>query len=238
MGARSLIENGELRKDLPRQFGRLTYIRIAGFGKGREPLIECLCACGLVVVRCWQHLRKGLTTSCGCFRSETAAAQMTKHGDATSPTYICWRAMLERCTNANHPDYHLYGGRGILVCERWRESFAHFRDDMGERPSSRHSIDREEANGNYEPGNCRWATPTEQGRNKRNTIMLKFNGETLPLVEWAERYGIGHHTIRARLKAGVPIGAAITTPPYGKIPVPAQMESSAAEIPAAVADLF
>lgn len=213
MGARSLLENGELRKDLPREFGRLKYIRIAGFGKGREPLIECSCKCGAIVVRCWQHLRSGRTTSCGCLKHEATVARLTTHGASKTVEHKLWEAMIERCENRNNKHFGLYGGRGIKVCARWRESFAAFLSDMGKRPSTSHSLDRfPNTNGNYEPSNVRWATSKQQGRNKRNNRLLEFNGETLCASEWAERYGLDPSALGARLRLGWSIEAAITTP--------------------------
>jgi hypothetical protein len=100
----------------------------------------------------------------------------------------------------------------MMVCERWRSSFEAFVDDMGARPSERHSIDRRDTNGNYEPTNCRWASPTEQGRNKRNNRLLTHCGETLPMCVWAERTGLSLGTIHARLKLGWSDSDALTRP--------------------------
>jgi len=109
-------------------------------------------------------LSSGHTTHCGCKEEH-------KHGDATggrvTPEYISWRAMLRRCSDPKHERFKHYGGRGIKVCERWRESYVAFLADMGRRPSPKHSIDRIDGDGDYEPSNCRWATRSEQERNKK-----------------------------------------------------------------------
>ena len=98
----------------------------------------------------------------------------------------------------NSPGFHNYGGRGISTCERW-QSFEAFRDDMGEPPSRAHSIDRIDNDGNYEPSNCRWATAKEQGRNRRNLIMVEFNGSNVCLAEAAERAGLNYATVYQRI---------------------------------------
>jgi hypothetical protein len=131
---------------------------------------------------------------------------MIKHGAARvngeSPEYTCWRAMRDRCNSPNHTEFKRYGARGIRVCERW-ESFVDFLADMGPRPSAEHSLDRfPDQNGNYEPGNVRWATRIEQGRNKRNNRLLTLDGQTHCVTELADRLNLSVHTIRMRLKHG------------------------------------
>ncbi|WP_157903231.1 hypothetical protein [Cupriavidus malaysiensis] len=128
----------------------------------------CRCACGVERVIASQTLRSGESRSCGCLRAEMMRAKQTKHGHYASPTYRSWRAMLARCSDPTHEQFKDYGGRGIKVAEAWKTSFQAFLADMGERPPDK-TLDRIESNGNYEPGNCRWATRTEQNRNKRAT---------------------------------------------------------------------
>lgn len=128
---------------------------------------------------------------------------MTKHGHARvgakTAEYRIWCAMRERCNYDKHVEFERYGGRGIKVCERWA-SFANFLADLGPRPTPAHSIDRLATDGNYEPGNCRWATPSEQQRNKRTSIVLTFNGETHHVLEWSQRLNLSLNTIRMRLR--------------------------------------
>lgn len=118
--------------------------------------------------------------------------------------------MIARCENSSEQSFPLYGGRGIRVCAEWRHDFAAFFKHIGPRPSPTHSIDRIDVNGNYEPGNVRWATPTEQARNKRTNSRLNAFGETLTLVEWSERTGINRGTIESRIKYGMSPEKALT----------------------------
>lgn len=125
--------------------------------------------------------------------------------------------MQTRCHNPNSEDYPNYGGRGIRVCERWRTDFAAFLADMGPRPSSRHSIDRfPNQDGNYEPGNCRWATAKEQQNNRRNNNFLTHAGLTLTITEWSLRTGLSRQTILHRLKRGQSVSRALTEPVNSK----------------------
>ncbi len=109
-----------------------------------------------------------------------------------------WRSMIQRCSPGS-VDFPYYGARGITVCEQWRHSFATFFADMGLRPTPQHSLDRIDNNGNYEPGNCRWATRTEQMRNTRGVRLLTHDGLTLPVSVWSEKTGISQYTINSRL---------------------------------------
>lgn len=119
--------------------------------------------------------------------------------------------MIQRCTNANRPDFAFYGGRGIQVFPAWRASFAKFLADMGERPSPQHSLDRyPDQNGNYEPDNCRWATKHEQMQNTRATKLISFNGETMGLNAWAQKLGIDHSTLQGRFRRGWALEKALT----------------------------
>jgi hypothetical protein len=138
-----------------------------------------------------------------------------KHGhrrsEATSPTWISWRAMIARCHNPGASDYVRYGGAGITVCDRWRESFQAFVDDVGERPDEM-TLDRIDPAGHYEPGNVRWATSRQQGRNRRTNKLLTFQGRTLTEAEWAEETGISRAAIAYRLRKGWSVEDALTTP--------------------------
>jgi len=122
-----------------------------------------------------------------------------KHGYAGTPTYRAWHEMKKRCYNPNVIRYPKYGGRGIEVCERWRESFSAFLADMGEKPGPEYSMDRVDVNGNYEPNNCRWATRQEQMRNKTNNHFVECFGQRKTIVEWSEETGIPHRVIQQRL---------------------------------------
>jgi len=121
--------------------------------------------------------------------------------------------MLDRCYDEKNSAFHLYGGRGITVCSRWRKSFEAFQRDMGPRPSRRHSVDRINTDGNYEPGNCRWATPKEQARNMRSNRILTAFGKSLCVAAWAEETGIPVGVLRDRIgKLGWETERALSTP--------------------------
>lgn len=158
-------------------FSKLTVLSNAeplSNGSNKLRAVLCRCECGNEKIISQSNLRTGRSRRCGCLVSETAklnSGAPVKHEQCWSPTYSSWAGMKDRCTNQNHKSYNNYGGRGIKVCERWTD-FRNFLEDMGERPDGM-SIDRIDVNGDYEPGNCRWATAKQQSLNKRNSISLE-----------------------------------------------------------------
>lgn len=131
-------------------------------------------------------------------RANVSSAE--RHGLVGTPEYSTWKSMIQRCTNPNRVAYKHYGGRGIRVCERWRWSFLNFWRDMGPRPSEAHSLDRIDLSGDYEPGNCRWATPAEQARNRTANRWITFDGRTQIIADWAQELGVSQFTLYARLR--------------------------------------
>lgn len=147
---------------------------------------------------------------------ECKGQNSTTHGFASrtgrSAEYVVWSGIKTRCNNKNDHNYLKYGARGICMCERWQNSFLHFLQDMGTRPSRDHSIERIDNAGHYEPGNCRWATREEQANNRRSSRFLEFNGERLTIAQWARRSGIEVHALHMRLRKGWSIERALTEP--------------------------
>lgn len=182
------------------RFGKLTVIGYGGKrhrGKTPPQTWICRCDCGNIRRVDAGNLRAGFSKSCGC-------VHLTKNLDAKSyqPEYLAWHGLKGRCLNPANPCYRHYGGRGIQVCQRWLDSFDDFVADMGLRPSDKHSIDRKDNDGNYEPSNCRWATSKEQSQNRRNNVRLTHQGITICASEWARRLGISPQRIEQRIKQG------------------------------------
>lgn len=189
-----------------KKFGRLVVIKETIY-KGLRAW-ACQCDCGEKTIVTTSNLTNGHTNSCGCIKREVTAKTHTKHGMCGTPTYRSWESMLNRCNNKNGMDFSDYGGRGIKVCERWKD-FSNFYSDMGERPEGT-SIDRINVNGDYEPSNCRWATMKEQANNKRTNHHLTFRGLTLTISQWSTKLGLKREIIKDRLMSGWSIEDALT----------------------------
>lgn len=184
------------------KFGRLSVIERAPNKKDRVAWL-CKCDCGNEIVTTSRLLQTGQTTSCGCFHRERTKLTHTKHGGRYDKLYAVWIVMRDRCYNLKNKDYADYGGRGIIVCEEWRNSengFQNFREwakNNGYRESL--SIERMDVNKNYEPCNCKWATQKEQCNNKRNNRIITFNGKKQTLSQWAEEVGIPRSVLLSRI---------------------------------------
>jgi len=168
--------------------------------------VLCLCSCG-TEKWVWKYdLLSEKIKSCGCLNQEVAAENLRKiatiHGGWGTPEWNSWHAMKERCLNPHAMGYENYGGRGIKIYKPWITSFAAFLEDMGPMPTPHHTIDRPNFDGNYEPGNARWATRKEQARNRRNNRMITAFGKTQCVAAWAEETGLSRTTIHYRLLKG------------------------------------
>lgn len=168
----------------------------------------CRCDCGAEHEVAYGNLRSGHTHSCGCTRHEAA----TTHGRTGTAEYRAWLSMRARCGNPKNLHFADYGGRGIRVCDRWSASFEAFLSHVGRRPSPMHTIDRIDVNGNYEPGNVRWATPIEQANNTTRNAHVTYRGRTATIAEWARRFGIKYATLSGRLQRGWSIERALECP--------------------------
>lgn len=207
-----------IKNDLTGQeYGRLKVLGYAGKNKHGASLWLCKCSCGTVKIINSGSLRRKTSpaTSCGCYSAEMLKAGRERHGKSRTREYRAWQDILQRCNVPTSSCFDRYGARGIKVCDRWqgKDGFANFYADMGERPSPKHSIDRFPDNdGNYEPGNCRWATSKQQMRNTRQNTYLEHRGERKTMAEWCEILGIKPVTLSGRIAAGWTAREALETP--------------------------
>lgn len=181
-------------------FGSWTVVERRGF-IGPSAAFLCLCACGSERIVRSGSLRGGGSMSCGCDGRERLGNSSRKHGLHKHPAYRSWVSMKDRCSRQAHSHYSQYGGRGITFDRSWN-AFDGFWHDMGQSWFVGASLDRKDVNGNYNAENCRWATPREQSNNRRNTVILEYDGVELPLTFWAEKLGISATSLRLRIKRG------------------------------------
>jgi hypothetical protein len=189
------------RLNLTGKFGRWTVISEAKTIEG-QTWFECQCECGTKREVRGSILKGRASLSCGCLQKDVMQKMKETHGKSYSQIHNAWCAIKTRCNNTKNPNYQRYGGRGIKVCKEWAESFEKFAADVGEPPSRKHSIERIDNQGNYEPGNCRWATKTEQARNRRTSHFIVINGEKHCLSEWLEIKGLNKSTFEGRIRRG------------------------------------
>lgn len=170
-------------------FGRLTVLSEAPLLNKKVRRWACECSCGAAVVVSHGALTSGHTKSCGCLRTDMVVERNTTHGECGSPTWRIWIGMISRCYQESHTSFNRYGAVGVRVCDRWRESYKNFKEDMGERPDGK-SIERVGGAKIYSPDNCVWATPKEQALSRATTRWYTYNGETLCLKDWARKVGM------------------------------------------------
>lgn len=206
------MKNKAVTIDLNGQtFGRLLVVSFDG-RRNRRSYFKCTCDCGNQIIARSDSLRSGNTTSCGCLRSRIPPIVRARNGRSKHPLYGVWRSMVSRCYSPKHTSFPRYGAIGIDVCTSWRKSFETFLQDMGPRPSNRHSIERNDGSKGYSPENCRWATTAEQCSNTRSNRRLDAFGETRTLQQWSVLTGLRRETIARRLKLGWPVEDALSKP--------------------------
>lgn len=197
------------------RYSRLTVVAYAGnarIGTKLKSVWVCRCSCGVYIIANTNALRSGNTKSCGCLKHDHLGPithGLAKHDGTRPGEYSVWLGIRRRCNNPRTPEYKNYGGRGIRLDKRWND-FPRFLKDVGPRPSPAHTIERKNNNGDYRPGNVRWATMREQQRNRRTNRLITFEGETQPLCVWAEKLGINASTVRDRLNDGWSVSAAFS----------------------------
>lgn len=206
-------------KDLTGQrFGRLVAISAEKDADGRRYIWYCKCDCGNYIKAQSASLTTGVKQSCGCLRKEQLSERNKVHGHADERLYGVWKGMKSRCYNPHHRSYPKYGGRGISVCDEWRNDYMRFREwayangYKEDADTQQCSLDRIDVNGNYEPSNCRWADAFTQANNSRRNLHYTFNGETKTISEWSVSTGIPRKTLTDRLKAGWSIERTLTEP--------------------------
>ena len=165
------------------------------------------CCCGNLFLSPTWEVNKGKTRSCGCIKKQHLKSLST-HNLSKSSTYFCWQSMKQRCYNPNTPNYSNYGGRGITVCDRWKNSFENFLCDMGERPEGM-EIDRINNNGDYQLDNCRWVSKETNNRNRRSTVIIEYQGVEYTQAELCRKFNISPDTFRYRIKRGKTVEEAL-----------------------------
>ena len=193
---------------LGKRFGKLVAVEELARERGmRRWRLRCDCGNDRIALQ-KAFCSGGSMKSCGCANIHHSQS----HGLSKAPEYRHWINMISRCENPDTPGFENYGGRGISVCQEWRESFPRFYQDLGRRPSGRHSVDRIDVNGNYEPTNCRWATQTEQSRNTRVNHHVTIAGRGMTLAEAVEQASVPYNSVLYRLKRGWSAEDAISHP--------------------------
>jgi len=187
------------------KFGRLTVIeKTDKRGSGGAVFWRCVCSCGKTTDVSSSCLRGNQTKSCGCLFLDLASQKGKNkkiHGKSETRIYRIWSNMKSRCYSTTNKKYPSYGGRGIIVCDRWKDSFANFYEDMGEPPLDC-SLDRIDVNGNYEKQNCRWATQKEQQNNRRDNVIITIGEKPMTMASYCETHGLNPDKVQQRLKRG------------------------------------
>lgn len=199
-----------IKYEVGQQLGDCTYISdVPDINGYRYALFKCQCSNNFTAAI---HNIKSRQVKVCSIKCEYYKTNTRTHGKSSTSIYKAWLNLKTRCNDPKHKHYSHYGGRGIKVCDRWLNSFENFLEDVGEKPTPQHTLDRIDNNGNYEPSNCRWATRIEQANNNTRNINITYNGQTKTLQQWADVVGIDYKNIWARLKAGWDAHKAFFTP--------------------------
>lgn len=195
------------------KFGKLTVLEKTG-RKGEKVMWKCQCDCGNFVFVPTFVLRGGKSKSCGCLKSERMIEHNTKHNLCQTKLYRIWKGIKQRCLNANHKQYNDYGGRGITICDDWKNDYLSFYNwSIQNGYAENLTIDRIDNNGNYEPLNCRWVDRKIQNNNSRHNHLITYNGKTLTISQWAELYNLTYTCLKNRInRYKWSIEKALTTP--------------------------
>ena len=203
-------DNGSLRNLTGQRFGELRVLRRAR-SISRNAAWLCRCSCGQQVIVRMDRLTLGLKKAC-CINGHRSPAIHPYSGWREHPhEYQSWKSMHARCRDKGYKGFAYYGGRGIKVCEQWKK-FPQFLADMGPKPTPAHTIERKDVNGNYEPGNCRWATLREQARNTRRSLYVEHEGKRRLLIELCEALQVSYSRVSGRLKIGWHLEQALRVP--------------------------
>lgn len=196
-----------------KRYDRLIVLGKAG-RKGEKVMWKCQCDCGNIVYVQTCNLNAHRVKSCGCLKDEKLIERSTKHNQRHTKLYEVWKSMKQRCSNPNNKAYKNYGGRGIKVCDEWKNDFFPFYQwSMQNGYKDTLTIDRINVNGNYEPSNCRWVDRETQANNTRVNHYITFNNKTLTITQWARLMKVNKNLLYNRFKKGWSIEKALTTPP-------------------------
>jgi hypothetical protein len=211
----------DISKEIGKKYNLLTILKDLGtrkYGGSKKctaTFVLAECECGKQFEVRLHSIRSNQTISCGCLLRSSYhkyGIKIKNHHKSRTKDHNRWWGMITRCYNKNRDTYKEYGGRGIIVCEEWKQSFDKFIEDMGYPPTEKHTLERIDNNGNYCKENCTWSTMKEQARNRRNSIKIEYNGDCLSLPEWCEKLNLNYKLIGARLLKGWSFERAISTP--------------------------
>jgi hypothetical protein len=209
------------------KYSKLTVLAFSHMNTNGKACFVCKCDCGKETIVSGSLLRNGSTRSCGCLVIEMTKKASLRHGACvngeSTKEYHIWMGMKDRCRNPHNKAYRFYGAKGIIVCDRWAE-FSNFLSDMGKRPSNKHSIDRIDSTGNYEPSNCRWATMKEQQNNRIDNRIIEFDGKSMTVARWANHLGIPPYILGNRLSRRWSEERALTQPVRDRVKSPRVQE--------------